>query len=1122
MFLFSRGGSSEAGGSSEGLKSDTEDKSSDDVIECEPSFGSIIVDVESKSIECEDVTLNQPNDEQPSVSKDIQASMFGSIITYGNYFSREGTQELSTESLADDIAENDDKDDVFVESSGPPPVESANQQIKEQPPAASQNSEAAMFGKIMTYSGLSSVSKEKSIESLIGVDSEIESNGDMIENIQNVSSTESGDLENLQSPASQNSEVSMFGKIMKYTGLSRDSKTSSSQSLRLDVTGADSKCDISEDSIVPDKLSVLPQSVPSPVSQDFEGLKVSSLATQSNNCLSRVSSSESLILDAEEELKLSCNSSLSLDDSHVSPLTPSSSSNVTPSSSWIGRTKCELCGKSYYSYCVVCGVPYCADHHHISVPLSGEFKFPTDLYKNSPGILDYSKTVFVCSSGTSKCKKKCLDLILEKFKNSMAAIVRPQALHVYLSCDRNLLVPFDRPGKLTDSGQLSPTKMALLAVGGAGAIAGTMFWYGSGIGEYYSVVRRVYTLAKSGMDTYSMYHQVSGVSEEMYALVMSLVPAMSDALPRETEKMSSFQKTKLFLTSYIYFQKREEYRYFWEQSSSNRVSRDISQERGPIHQVDSSLFEYIGSFLGPVQWLYFEHFPGGMDSDEWRYWYLQKFIRHAGNWKFIGGSLRSREVPLYGPIPVFIPAFAIAIRDEDEYGRPGLEAVISIRGTAETKDISTDLNFIEVPFYYRSGESGDVEVEGVCHGGLFKAAMHILDYCHIWSMIEELHSKDYKISFCGHSLGAGVACLMAAIVKNRFYEKYNECPFMPAVGFGVPAVVHPFISKALQEDGLVISVVNQNDLVPRLSLANIKPVTEDLYKYYPKARELFSADFSDYIDHVYALGEKPGVNCREYQEELSKLKSAEIDFQNDNCREDDTDLPMMEVDTTDTGDDENMIDEPPKLMKVETKLEDRVLVPPGRILLFTEDVVAGGGGADSDIGGLKVMEVTYKYSSLRSLPVMQSALNDHYMSSYVNSYRHIKYKMYSKDIEVFSPLRGTFINATVDDATGGVAMREQVLNGEAGRRMYASCYLCEQDVTWCYITSSISCRAAATHRCGFCNQIVCSVCAPIGDEIPGSRGDTITLPDKRLVNMGYHHSSPQRICYACFYRSQKL
>lgn len=69
------------------------------------------------------------------------------------------------------------------------------------------------------------------------------------------------------------------------------------------------------------------------------------------------------------------------------------------------------------------------------------------------------------------------------------------------------------------------------------------------------------------------------------------------------------------------------------------------------------------------------------------------------------------------------------------------------------RDISTDLNFIELPFYYRSGKNGDVEVEGICHGGMFKAAMYILDYCHIWSMIEELHSKDYKISFCGHSLG---------------------------------------------------------------------------------------------------------------------------------------------------------------------------------------------------------------------------------------------------------------------------------------------------------------------------------------------------------------------------------
>lgn len=52
-------------------------------------------------------------------------------------------------------------------------------------------------------------------------------------------------------------------------------------------------------------------------------------------------------------------------------------------------------------------------------------------------------------------------------------------------------------------------------------------------------------------------------------------------------------------------------------------------------------------------------------------------------------------------------------------------------------------------------------------------------------------------------------------------------------------------------------------------------------------------------------------------------------------------------------------------------------------------------------------------------------------------------------------------------------------------KQWAVCCVCNCDVTWAYITHSDASRALVTHNCRACGKIVCSVCSPAGDMIPG-------------------------------------
>ena len=134
------------------------------------------------------------------------------------------------------------------------------------------------------------------------------------------------------------------------------------------------------------------------------------------------------------------------------------------------------------------------------------------------------------------------------------------------------------------------------------------------------------------------------------------------------------------------------------------------------------------------------------------------------------------------------------------------EVVIAIKGTSSLSDVLTDLVGKAIPHSLPNG------VEIRCHEGMHQAAITMLeDTCHL---VEHFFlTQNYKIIICGHSLGAGVSSLLGVMLHalNIPVQVY---------AYATPACLSFDASMSCQN--YITSIVNNDDCVPRVSLATIR------------------------------------------------------------------------------------------------------------------------------------------------------------------------------------------------------------------------------------------------------------------------------------------------------------
>ncbi|XP_074316108.1 uncharacterized protein LOC141652501 [Silene latifolia] len=145
--------------------------------------------------------------------------------------------------------------------------------------------------------------------------------------------------------------------------------------------------------------------------------------------------------------------------------------------------------------------------------------------------------------------------------------------------------------------------------------------------------------------------------------------------------------------------------------------------------------------------------------------------------------------------------------------------ILGIRGTHTVYDLVTDVV---------STSGGDVTYEGyTTHFGTAEAASWFLD--HELETIKKCLQKHegYRLRLVGHSLGAATASLLAIMLRKKSDSELGFDPNMvTAVGIATP----PCVSKELAESccGYVTNVVMQDDIVPRLSVASLSRLRNEI------------------------------------------------------------------------------------------------------------------------------------------------------------------------------------------------------------------------------------------------------------------------------------------------------
>ena len=114
---------------------------------------------------------------------------------------------------------------------------------------------------------------------------------------------------------------------------------------------------------------------------------------------------------------------------------------------------------------------------------------------------------------------------------------------------------------------------------------------------------------------------------------------------------------------------------------------------------------------------------------------------------------------------------------------------------------------------------------GKAHEGMAKAAMKILDEIKAQLQLALKTYPGYKLYLTGHSLGGGVAVLMAMAIRNGEIQDFiHKNVAMVCKVFAAPPV---FYSEKDESDLLTKDIeayVQGSDCVPRFSLANVAEV----------------------------------------------------------------------------------------------------------------------------------------------------------------------------------------------------------------------------------------------------------------------------------------------------------
>ena len=194
-------------------------------------------------------------------------------------------------------------------------------------------------------------------------------------------------------------------------------------------------------------------------------------------------------------------------------------------------------------------------------------------------------------------------------------------------------------------------------------------------------------------------------------------------------------------------------------------------------------------------------------------------------------------------------------------------ALIGLKGTSTFSDLVTDaagkpVEYILENSFDESHPSKTIQ----CHEGIWTAALTMAED------LEELISNlflpsGYKVLICGHSLGAGTACLLGILLRSRIPTLRGDT--LRVLAIATPPVLNH--EAAIAATSFCTSLVNNNDIVPRMSLSNLVQLAKLLVKVDGivqeqgrKPKDLASA--IRYVQDLMHSDNEPIMTCEEVDE----------------------------------------------------------------------------------------------------------------------------------------------------------------------------------------------------------------------------------------------------------------